>query len=459
MGKSFWVLCRIFQSFQSNQPCCYIDPKGDTYRTLLAFLSSTRDGRQAWERYKHRIRFLNPVSASGLILGFNALESLPHFAGAQPDRIALLANSITSHLRRQSGFDVGEAVRMQNIMAGAIGLLTHDHRCTMAEIPLLFVQSFKDGKVEIPNPFVKELLRQVNHLGTLSFWRDQYSHWTNDARRQWVQSTLGRVFQFLFDERMLFTSCTTSGRLNFRQVVDEGLWLFVNLPYPFLSETVTTILGNFLVSKIFLSCMQRPHGGAPYRLILDEARLFNTGPLDQILETSLAYNLSLTLVVQSLSQMARSRDGAMDWHLMETALTNARYVAAFQDFTDRKVLAELMFPVTGLKVAGLRQSGDNEYLPVAAEENANQRRFAELGPRQMIFWDKSTGQPIYGKTPDVVMSPVDPDRLEMFEAEHLQLTGVLAREIREEVMDRQERIRKLFDQPRTVPPAEFGRWA
>lgn len=459
MGKSSWGVYRIYESFESDQPCCYIDPKGDTYRALLTFLAETRDGRRVWKALQDRILFLNPVSPSNCILGFNALEGPSEFSSARPDLVALLANSITSHLRRQSGFAVGDAVRMQNIMAGGISLLAHDRQYTLAELPLLFVQA--GDKDEGYNPFVKELLPSVEHLGTLSFWRDQYAHWTGQAKREWPQSTLGRVFQFLFDERMLFTACTVDhAQLEISRVVNEGLWLFVNLPYPYLSETVTTVLGNFLIAKIFLACMQRALGGRPYRLILDEARLFNTGPLDQILETALAYNLSLTLIVQSLTQLARSREGVIDWHLMETALNNARYVETFRNFTDRKILADLMFPVTGVKIVGTRRSGDYEYQPAVAEENANERQFAELRPRQMIVWDKQLGRPIYGRTPDVVMSRVDPHRIDRFEAGRLQDTGVPAQAIHAEIMARQERVRELLrPRRRSIPLAPFGRKA
>jgi len=443
MGKSFWVLYRIFQSFKANVPCCYIDPKGDTYRSLLAFLSSTKDGRKVWEAYKHRILFLNPVSRSDQILGFNALEAIPELPSSQPDRVALLANSITSHIRKQSGLEVGDAVRMQNIMNGSIGLLSHDSRFTLAEIPLLFVSTQGDKL----NPFVRQLLPLVEHLGTVSFWKDQFTHWDNTARREWPQSTLGRIFQFNFDERTLFTLCTTrNARLDFRKVVDQGFWLFVNLPQSQLTEAGTTVLGNFIISKFFLACMRYMEQSKPYRLILDEARLFNSGPLDQILEMSLGANLSLTLVVQDLEQLARHRDGFIDKHLMDTALNNARYIEVFQDFTDREILAKMMYPVQ-MKQIGTRMSGDPDYQHPQVTMNENERRFTELGPRQMIFWDKETQTPFYGRTPDVVMDRVDPARIDLFEAQHLQLTGVPARAIKDEIRERQEWVRRLFDTP------------
>ncbi len=453
MGKSFWVLWKIVNSFQHDRPCCYIDPKGDTYYNLLAFLATTRDGRRIWETYKHRILLLNPVSSSGHILGFNALEPVPDFRSSQPDKVALLANSITSHIRRQSGFDVGEAVRMQNIMAAAIGTLKG---YTLAELPLLFVETFSKGKRDTFNPFVQSLLPQMDHLWSKGFWTDQWANWTADARREWVQSTLGRIFQYLFDERMLYTVCTVDhSKLDFRRVVDEGYWLFVNIPYPLLSETITTVLGNFLIVKIIYACMQRMIGRKPYRLILDEARFFNTGPLDQILETARAYNLSVTLVVQSLTQMARSREGYLDYHLMETAKANARYWSVFQDFVDKDVLADMMFPITGQQEMGISRRGEPLLRPTTAEENKNQRVFTDLGFREVVVWDKLKGKPRVGRTPEVVMPEPEQGKIELFEAQHLQLTGAPASSIRHEIIARQERVRKML-KPEPIERVRMG---
>ena len=49
-----------------------------------------------------------------------------------------------------------------------------------------------------------------------------------------------------------------------------------------------------IITKLFYACMQR-QPTHDYRLILDEARFFNTGPLDAILDTSRHYRLWITL--------------------------------------------------------------------------------------------------------------------------------------------------------------------
>lgn len=465
MGKSFWVLYKIIKSFQADRPCCYIDPKGDTYAHLLAFFADTAEGQELWHRYRHRIILVNPVSRSDRIVGFNAIEPMGDFLHATPDRVALLANSLVSHIRRQSGFELADANRMQNIMSAAIGLLVEGggRNLTMAEIPLLFVPA--KGKGEVYNPLVKRLLPEVRHHGTKTFWRDQWPTWTANARREWVQSTEGRIFQYLFDSRLLMTICTVeNATLDFRKLVDDGYWLFVNIPYPLLSDTISTLLGNMLITKIFYACMQRPPGQRHYRLILDEARFFNTGPLEVILETSRAYDLWMTLVVQSLDQMARMRDGGVDLRLKETAINNCRYFSVFHNIADGEVLARMMFPLTGQVAIGTRASGDYDYLPVLAEKNEHERRFLRLKERQVVLYDKLGGQgPKVWKTPEVRVPTLETGAVDMFEAEHLQVIGRPAAEVQREINERQERIRSWLlgdnEEQRRLPKASFGEWS
>lgn len=471
-GKSRFVLYKIVRSLLANRPLCYIDPKGETYEALLALLSTTEKGQQLWESLKHRIILVNPVSASNTIMGFNALSPLAPFANATPDYTALLANSIVSHIRKQSGFEMAEANRMQNIMSAAIGLLVEGGggKMTLAELPLLFVhtQHREKGKTvrDDLNPLVARLLRNVSHYGTLSFWQHQWANWTTQARKEWVQSTEGRIFQYLFDQRLLYSVCAVqTASLDLARIVRDGYWLFVKLPYQLVSDTVTMLLGNLLVSKLFYACMQREAEDGTYRLILDEARFFNSGPLEMIMDTAGAYNLWLTLVVQNLEQMALLSDGRYDYRLRDSIVTNCRYFTVFNDATDSELFARLMYPVTGQIAMGTRANGDYEYLPVTAEQNYHQRKFMDLNFREVILYDKMSGQePQVWVTPDVPIRLPERSQLDYFEGEHLRLLGYPAMTVHEEISNRQKELYEeivagsdqIEEQRRQITPPMFG---
>ena len=108
---------------------------------------------------------------------------------------------------------------------------------------------------------------------------------------------------------------------------------------------------------------------------------------------------------------------------------------------------------------GTRQSGDDAYQPVMAEKNENERRFTALGHRQMILWDRMKGTPPQvWQTPPLSIGQPEQGQLDMFEAAHMQLTGVPAAQIRAEIVDRQERIRQMFLSPseRIAGQPEYG---
>ena len=59
---------------------------------------------------------------------------------------------------------------------------------------------------------------------------------------------------------------------------------------------------------------------------------------------------------------------------------------------DNERLARLMWPVTGRVIAGYNwHQGSFEYLPVPAEVDQHERRFMNLGHREVLLWDKLGG--------------------------------------------------------------------
>jgi hypothetical protein len=114
----------------------------------------------------------------------------------------------------------------------------------------------------------------------------------------------------------------------------------------------------------------------------------------------------------------------------------------------------MMFPVTGQEVIGVKSSGDWERKPVQAEEDEHARRFMTLRKREAMLYDKlSRSGPRILYTPEVVMEEPTQARVDLFEAQHLQLTGRPASEIMREILDRRERIQGMFSPPPEEQPA------
>lgn len=465
-GKSTFTVYKVIYSLKHNLPVCYIDPKGDTYPRILWWLSQTEDGKRFYDRYGHRIILLNPVAKCDYLTPFNALEPLGSFDHATPDPVALVANCMTDFLRRQSGFEMSDANRMQNIMNALLATLSEGSRgtATLFEAPLLLSPHYtyvgKRRVLSPRNPIVEHLLLNVRHPGTRFFWERQWPLWSARAREEWPQSTNGRIFPYIFDERSLMSICSSQNAcLDFQRIVDDGMWLFAYLPKSLLSETVTSLLGNLIVTKLFYACMRKPTRSYSYRLLLDEAYNFNSGPLDQIMVLSRYCQLWVTLILQFLDQMSFVHGGFRDERLKQAALANARYFTVFNTPEDKEYLQELMFRPRGNVVRTEYQDGRLDYFPLEAEKLAYQQRFVSLQKRQMLFYDKyQGGEPRIKLTPFLQIPTITGEmqsRLDLFEGQHLRATGRPAFEIRREIEERQARYLRLLepkDNP-THPPS------
>lgn len=452
MGKSFWVLYKIIQSFIFDRPCMYIDPKGDTYLNVLNFLFCTKLGQKIWEEKKPKILLLNTVNTSGSAVGFNASETMHDFFMANPDKIALLATSLVSHIKREAGWDVGTAYRMEAILNASLGLMAANGEHILTEIPLLFMPTYwQDEKgsyhLEKFNPYTAELRANCHHPVNY-FWDYQWSTWSQGDRAEWVNPVNNQLFRYLFDTNIRRVLCARqTATLDFRKVIDEGMWVFVNAPYHYIGDTLATLLGNILITKLFYAAFQR-NPTSDYRLILDEARFFNTGPLDKILNTSRYYRLWLTMVVQSIDQMCRTRTSGIDEYLKETALNVVNYFSIFQNTIGAKELSDIIFPITG-QVARAYYDDRIDYQSPTVEQDMNRRRLMALQKRQMVQWDKVNQKPRVIYTPDVELEG-NPDwaRIAFMENTHIRQTGRPNEEIDREIETKEQEILAKIHPPK-----------
>ena len=396
---------------------------------------------------------ITPTAKSDYMSGFNAIEPLDDFLYADVDRIALLSGSSTAHIKRISGYEIGMANRMENILSAAMGLeiKAGQGRLTLAELPLLFVKGeYQDGPF---NNFTRWLLNDTTqrmHYGINMFWYHQWKQWNEHDRHEWVQSSNGQIFRYLFDERALFTVCTAeNATVNFREIVRKPKWLLVNIPFSHLgSEDITAIIGSLIIAKLFLACMQENHEATPYRVFVDEARLLNAAPLDKILEVGMAFGMPLTLIVQSLNQFVRSPQGQFNYNLYDAVLTNCRYWTVFNSYIkDATVLAEQMYGLTGMVPRGIWEP--DGYLPPQVEQNQNVRFLATLAKRECVLYDKIGAEipdPDPWYTPDVNIPELSEAEINRFIAEHQRRTGRSRTAIESEIYGRYERIMAQIDE-------------
>jgi hypothetical protein len=120
--------------------------------------------------------------------------------------------------------------------------------------------------------------------------------------------------------------------INFRQIMDQGKWMLVNLSKGRLKSN-SHLLGAFLIAKLQLSAISRVDIGEsqrfPFFVFVDEFQNFMSEDFETILSEARKYRLGLTLAHQNLEQLGRQLRAA----ILGNTLTQVFFRISNQDAT------------------------------------------------------------------------------------------------------------------------------
>ncbi len=149
-----------------------------------------------------------------------------------------------------------------------------------------------------------QLLPRLRHEGVRAFFAFQFPK-SEGAVHQWVTPVLNKIGGLVFDRdmRLMLAGKPT---FTFREVLDQGLVLLVNLSKGVLGEGSSALLGAFIVAHLQKAALARAdtEKRAPYYLYLDEFQHYTTDNIQDILSESRKYGLSLQLCHQYLDQLS-----------------------------------------------------------------------------------------------------------------------------------------------------------
>ena len=156
----------------------------------------------------------------------------------------------------------------------------------------------------VQNPLVQQSFASFERLG-----RDQV---------QAAGSTLRRAFLLSFSPDAQFSLGQPENWLDFRQIMDAGKGLIINLGNINDAET-KKLLGALLMVQLEQAALGRsnllPQDRRPFTLLVDEWSAFaaHEGTIETILSQARKYKLSLYLAAQSLAQVGSKRlSGALE---------------------------------------------------------------------------------------------------------------------------------------------------
>ena len=286
-GKSTLMVNMASDDIQQGKGVAVIDPHGDLIEKILTLIPKERtndvivfDPGDLWRP-----------------LGMNMLE----YDIDKPEQKTFIINELYNILDKLYNMkEVGGPV-FEQYMKNAVMLLMEDaahEPATLMEIQRIFTDdNYRNGKLNrIKNPVV------------VDFWEKE----ATKATGEWSLANMAvyitsKFNQFTANDYMRSIIGQTKSAFNFRQVMDEGKILLVNLSKGKIGDVNANLLGMVIVGKLLMAALSRvdlpENKRRDFNLYVDEFQNFTTDSIATILSEARKYRLNLIIAHQFIAQL------------------------------------------------------------------------------------------------------------------------------------------------------------
>jgi hypothetical protein len=282
VGKSWLLADMALQDIKAGRGVCFIDPH-DTYESILERIPP--------ERVEDVIYF--DPSQTDRPMGFNVMEC------DREDQKDFVTSSIINLMYKlYDPYKTGiVGPRFEHAIRNIMLTVMTEPGATFIEI----VRCLTDPS------YVQYLLPKVKDPMVRRYWTDQIAQ-TNDFHKSEVLDYIVSKFgRFITNTMMRNIIGQSTSSFNFRQAMDEGKILIINLAKGSIGEENSAFLGLVLIPKILMAAMSRQDTPEEKRrdfyLYVDEFQNFATQDFAVIMSEARKYHLNLTVANQFISQM------------------------------------------------------------------------------------------------------------------------------------------------------------
>lgn len=284
-GKSKLLEDWILQDMKAGKGLCFIDPHGDAVEELLELVPPER---------AEDVIYFNPFDSERPI-GLNLLEAKTE------DQKHFVATTIINMMYKifdpyKTGI-VGP--RFEHSVRNAVLTATVDPGATIIEIMRI---------LENPGgPYLQHFLPKVTDPMVRNFWTEQIAHTSEFHKSETLDYIVSKFGRFVTNRMLRNIVGQSESSFSFREVMDQGKILFVNLSKGELGEENSSFLGLILVPRILMAAMSRTdipeEKRRDFYLYVDEFQNFATPDFAQILSEARKYRLALCVANQFIGQI------------------------------------------------------------------------------------------------------------------------------------------------------------
>lgn len=312
VGKSELLKEMIKQDINDGRGVCVIDPHGDLIDDTLRYIPPHR---------AEDVILFDP-SDTARPMGLNLLE-------AQTDEqkqfiTGAIINLMYKLYDPQRTGIIGP--RFEHAVRNAMLTVMAEPGATFIEI----VRIMTDQK------FVQELLPKVQDPMVRRYWTDQIAQTSDFHKSEVLDYIVSKFGRFVTNTMMRNIIGQSKSSFEFRDVMDNGKILLINLSKGKLGEENSTFLGLVIIPKILAASMSRVDTPEDQRrdffLYVDEFQNFATPDFAVILSEARKYHLSLTVANQFIGQMDEEVKNAVFGNVgsmisFRVGVTDASYLA------------------------------------------------------------------------------------------------------------------------------------
>lgn len=279
MGKTTLLANLAIQDIQNGYGLAFIDPHGEQAEELLEYIPKER---------ADDIIYFNP-SDTNWPIGFNIMEI------KDPNTRHLIAAGLMGVFKKIWP-DVWSA-RMEYILNNSILALLEYPGSTLLGINRMLADP----------DYRKKVVDQVNDPVVKSFWTQEFARYSQRYEVEATAAIQNKVGQFASNPLIRNIIGQLNSTIDMREIMDNKKILIINLSKGKVGEANSMLLGNLIITKLYLAAMSRVEVLEKERkdffLYVDEFQNFATESFASILSEARKYRLSLTLAHQYIAQM------------------------------------------------------------------------------------------------------------------------------------------------------------
>lgn len=358
VGKSTLLETLALQDLAAGRGFALVDPHGDLVEGIAAAMPSDQEDR---------VVYLNaPDSAQPY--GYNPLRRV------RDDKIPLAVSGLLETLKKL--WPDAWGVRMEHVLRNSLYALLERDESRLPDVLRLYADK----------EFRNKVVRGIRNETVRRFWKNEFENYPPRLQADACAPIQNKLGALLSDPTLHRILVEPSIDLHFRQLMDQGRVLLVNVSKGRLGEDSALLLGGLIVSTLGLAAFSRAEaarpGRRPFFLYLDEFHNFTTLMLANMMSELRKYGVGLALAHQYFHQL--------DPDIRHAVLGNAATLISFRvGSEDAFLLAQEFQPAFGVEDL-LNLANHNIYLKLMID-GAPSRPFSATAlsictsrPRQLV---------------------------------------------------------------------------